>query len=114
MPIINISDNLTIRIIPEYDSEVTTIRFANEAGFEEWFSNMAQKHASWDLRQSWANEKAKSFLGQSLAAPLRLYTIKYQCDHAGKPKKRKEIEVDRAKWYLFLFSSFPSSQLLRH
>ncbi|CEG84160.1 hypothetical protein RMATCC62417_18005 [Rhizopus microsporus] len=97
MPIINISDNLTTHIIPEYDYEVTTIRFANEADFEEWFSNIVQKHANWNLRQSWTNEKAKPFLGQSLVAPLRLHTIKYQCDHAGKPKKRKEIEVSTKK-----------------
>jgi hypothetical protein len=35
MPIININDNLTTRIIPEYDDEVATICFANEAEFEE-------------------------------------------------------------------------------
>ncbi|ORE06597.1 hypothetical protein BCV72DRAFT_262645 [Rhizopus microsporus var. microsporus] len=76
MPITNISDSFTIHIIPEYDDEVTTSRFANEADFEEWFSNIAQKHANWSLRQSWTNEKAKSFLGQSLAITLRLNTIK--------------------------------------
>ncbi|CEG75920.1 hypothetical protein RMATCC62417_10893 [Rhizopus microsporus] len=97
MPIINISDNLTTHVIPEYDYEVTTIRFANEAGFEKWFSNIAQKHANWNLRQSWTNEKAKPFLGQSLAASMRLHTIKHQYDHAGKPKKRKEFEVSTKK-----------------
>ncbi|RCH95577.1 hypothetical protein CU097_003539 [Rhizopus azygosporus] len=97
MSIININDNLTTRIIPEYDDEVAIILFVNEAEFEEWFSNIAQKHANWNLHQSWTNEKAGLFLGQPLAAPLRLNTIKYQCDHAGKPKKRKESEVSTKK-----------------
>ncbi|RCH84940.1 hypothetical protein CU097_006558 [Rhizopus azygosporus] len=77
MPIININDNPTTRIIPEYDDEVATIRFVNEAEFEEWFT--------------------KPFLGQPLASLLRLHTIKYQCDHSGKPKKRKESEVSIKK-----------------
>ena len=91
MPIININDNITTRFIPEYDDEVTTIRFVNKAGFKEWLNNIAQKHTNWSLHQSWSNEKkkAKPFLGQPLASPLRLHTIKYQCDHAGKPQEKK-------------------------
>ncbi|KAG1171017.1 hypothetical protein G6F71_007267 [Rhizopus microsporus] len=59
MPIININDNITTRFIPEYDDEVTTIRFVNKAGFKEWFNNIAQKHTNWSLHQSWSNEKKK-------------------------------------------------------
>ncbi|CEG68454.1 hypothetical protein RMATCC62417_04711 [Rhizopus microsporus] len=91
MPVTNINDNLITRIVPEFYDEVAAIRFVNEAGFEEWFNNIAQKHANWNLHQSWTNKKkAKPFLGQPLVAPLRLHTIKYQCDHAGKLKKRKK------------------------
>ncbi|CEG73758.1 hypothetical protein RMATCC62417_09077 [Rhizopus microsporus] len=72
MPIININDNPTTRIIPEYDDEVATIRFVNEAEFGGWFT--------------------KPFLGQPLASPLRLHTIKYQCDHAEKSKKARTKE----------------------
>ncbi|KAL4213937.1 hypothetical protein AB4K20DRAFT_1957003 [Rhizopus microsporus] len=61
MPIININDHLTTRIAPEYDDEIATICFVNEARFEEWFSNIAQKHANWNLHQSWTNEKSKTF-----------------------------------------------------
>ncbi|CAO3673020.1 hypothetical protein G6F70_003523 [Rhizopus microsporus] len=61
MLIININDNLATCIIPKYDDDVATICFVNEAGFEEWFSNIAQKHANWNLHQ----------------APLRLHIIKY-------------------------------------
>ena len=60
MPIININDNIITRFIPEYDDEVTTIRFVNKAGFKEWFNNIAQKHTNWSLHQSWSNEKKKS------------------------------------------------------
>ncbi|CEG70541.1 hypothetical protein RMATCC62417_06419 [Rhizopus microsporus] len=77
MPIININDNITTCIIPEYDDDIAIICFVNETEFEEWFSNIAQKHTNWNLHQSWTNEKAKPFLGQPLAAPLRLHTIKY-------------------------------------
>ncbi|CEI96641.1 hypothetical protein RMCBS344292_10798 [Rhizopus microsporus] len=98
MPVTNINDNLIIRIVPEYYDEVAAIRFVNEAGFEEWFNNIAQKHANWNLHQSWTNKKkAKPFLGQPLVAPLRLHTIKYQCDHAGKLKKRKKARCSPRK-----------------
>ncbi|KAG1176943.1 hypothetical protein G6F70_005207 [Rhizopus microsporus] len=72
MPTININDNLTTCIIPDMMTKLPPLFF-------------------------WTNEKAKPFLGHLLAASLRLRTIKYQCAHAGKPKKRKESEVPTKK-----------------
>ncbi|KAG1411401.1 hypothetical protein CU097_007624 [Rhizopus azygosporus] len=66
MLIININDNLATCIIPKYDDDVATICFVNEAGFEEWFSNIAQKHANWNLHQGWTNEKKQNLFMANL------------------------------------------------
>ncbi|CAO3665049.1 unnamed protein product [Rhizopus microsporus] len=83
MPTININDNLTTCIIPDMMTKVV----------QQYCTNTCQLEPS----PSWTNEKAKPFLGHLLAASLRLRTIKYQCAHAGKPKKRKESEVPTKK-----------------
>ncbi|OAD71981.1 hypothetical protein PHYBLDRAFT_169891 [Phycomyces blakesleeanus NRRL 1555(-)] len=89
MSTFNIAANYDNRIIPDYTEAVDSFDLLSEDEFTNWLNDIAKKHANWIYHQSYGHKKNIVFVGKPLENTLKVKTVVYLCDHAGKPQVKK-------------------------
>ncbi|OAD67254.1 hypothetical protein PHYBLDRAFT_63750 [Phycomyces blakesleeanus NRRL 1555(-)] len=75
MSTFNIAANYNNRIIPDYIEAVNSFDLSSEDEFTNY------------------HEKNMVFVGKPLENPLKVKTVVYLCDHAGKPQVKKTFQL---------------------
>ncbi|KAI7848106.1 hypothetical protein BDC45DRAFT_524321, partial [Circinella umbellata] len=83
--------NYTHREIVSYREKKVTLNFESDEAFKVYENNILSKHATWCYHQQYKSS-ANSVACNSAFSEARLLvlTVKYRCDHAGKPKHKKD------------------------
>jgi hypothetical protein len=73
------------------------LKSADKESCDNWFNNIACKHARWNKKQNIDYPSNKKYEGLPLQTPFKLLDEQYVCDHAGTPKKNEENANRKAK-----------------
>lgn len=88
----NIHDDYIGRVEVNYTEDDATLMFKNEELFQEWLKMVNKKHANFPIHTT--DILKPPSVTEGLLKPARKISVLYQCDHAGKPKKKKETAAN--------------------
>ncbi|OAD75671.1 hypothetical protein PHYBLDRAFT_166898 [Phycomyces blakesleeanus NRRL 1555(-)] len=89
MSTFNIAASYNNRIISDYIEAVNSFDLSFEDEFTNWLNDIAKKHANKVYHQSYSHKKNMVFIGKPLENPLKVKTVVYLCDYAGKSQVKK-------------------------